>query len=282
MSTGAPDDWLAELEERARARFVHWDGALWRRIVSGPAHQLGAAFGAAGAGAAAEQALRTYLELACEGVGLGYLYPLEVGRESFFSLAFWTLLPRDLPRLPPARWGEALAQCWNLGENLETSAPWLRRLFARRVRALAALEGLEAMVADVSRQVLEPPSVQLGGVVRQEWLVLADEDRRFLPGAMHFLAPLVLCVHDRLRTGGGGRDAAAIAVWLGDAPLVLGPMRCDEQPSVDARLPHAAQTIVSADPRVTEPYAACGNAWRCALTQLTSQFLVTVLPGDAP
>jgi hypothetical protein len=272
---------VADLEASARARFVRWDAALWQRLVDGPAAELGAALAAAGQGGdAAEAALRTYLQLACEGVGAGYLYPPEVGRESFFSLAFWTLLPKGLAQVAPAAWGETLAQCWNLGENLEASPPWLRRLFARRVRELRGLGELEAMVVDVSRQVVEAPAEKLAPpALAQVWLVLAEEDRRFLPGPMHFLAPLVLCVHDRLRTGGGGRDAAAIAVWLGDAPLVLGPMRCDEQPALEARLPAPAQALVAADPRVTETYAACANEWRCAVTQVTSQFLVAILPG---
>jgi hypothetical protein len=272
---------VAELEANARGRFVHWDAALWQRLVDGPAAELGAALAAAGyAAEAAEEVLRAYLQLACEGVGCGYLYPPEAGRESFFSLAFWTLLPRDLARVPPAAWGEALAQCWNLGENLETSPPWLRRLFARRVRTLGGLAELEAMVTEVSRQVVEAPAEKLAPpALAQVWLVLAEEDRRFLPGPMHFLAPLVLCVHDRLRTGGGGRDAAAIAVWLGDPPLVLGPMRCEEQPALEARMPAPAQALVAADPRVTETYAVCANEWRCAVTQLTSQFLVAILPG---
>jgi hypothetical protein len=274
---------VEELEASARGRFVRWDAPLWKRLVDGPAHQLGAALAAAGHGAeASEQALRAYLGLACEGVGAGYLYPPEAGRESFFSHAFWTLLPRDLPRLPTAAWGATLAECWNLGENLEASPPWLRRLFARRVRTLGSLTELADMVAEVSRQVVEAPAEKLAPpALAQAWLVLTDEDRRFLPGTMHFLAPLVLCVHDRLRQGGGGRDAAAIAVWLGEPPLVLGPMRCDEQPVLATTLPPPAQALVAADARVTEPYAACANEWRCCVSQVTSQFLVAISPGPA-
>ena len=270
-----------ELEAGARGRFVRWDAPLWKRLVDGPAHQLGAALAAAGhPPEASEELLRAYLGLACEGVGSGYLYPPEAGRESFFSLAFWTLLPRDLPRLPATAWSAALAECWNLGENLEASPPWLRRLFARRVRTLASLTELADMVVEVSRQVAEAPAVKLAPpALAQAWLVLADEDRRFLPGPMHFLAPLVLCVHDRLRQGGGGRDAAAIAVWLGEPPLVLGPMRCDEQPPLATTFPAPAQALVAVDPRVTEPYAACANEWRCCVSQVTSQFLVAISPG---
>jgi hypothetical protein len=279
--SGAAASFVDELEARARARFVRWDAPLWKRLVDGPAHALGAALAAAGHPAeAADAALRTYLELACEGVGAGYLYPPEVGRESFFSLAFWTLLPRDLATLPPTAWGERLAECWNLGENLEAAAPWLRRLFARRVHGLRSLAELGPLVEEVSRQIVDAPAEVLAPPqLAQSWLVLADEDRRFLPGPMHFLAPLVLCVHDRLRTGGGGRDAAAIAVWLGEPPLVLGPMRCDEQPPLSTVWPEPARALVAADPRVTEPYAACANAWRCCVTQVTSQFLVAISPG---
>jgi hypothetical protein len=272
----------AAIADGARTRFVRWDEGLWRELVHGPAARLAAGLGKAGVAdaAAVEGLLRSYLTLACEGVGLGYLYPSAAGRDAFFNLAFHTLLPRDLPLLPPARWGEALAQCWNLGENLEGGAAWLRRLFARRLAQLASLAELEAAVADVSRQALEPPAARLGARARQVWVTLADEDRRFLPGAVHFLAPTVVCVHDRLRTGGGGRDAEALGVWLGDPPLVLGALRCEESVAPDggAALPDPLRATLAADARVTELAAGAVNEWRAAVAQTTSQLLVALYP----
>jgi hypothetical protein len=268
----------AELAARAAARFPRWDGALFAEIVAGPAQEL--ARGLIGSGAPeAEDAARVYLELACEAVGLGYLYPASAGRESFFTHAFCTLLPRELPRLPPARWGETLATCWNLGENLEASPAWLRRLVTRQTRQLTSLDALPGLIEETSRQIFAPPAVKLEGLARQVWLAPSEEDRRFLPGAMHFVAPLVLCVHDRLRTGGGGREAAAIGVWLGEPPLLLGPMACGEQPPVEVRETDVARGTIAADPRITEPYALAQNEWRAALAQVTSQFLVAVFPA---
>jgi hypothetical protein len=269
-----------DLEARARERFVRWDGGLWMELVLGPATQLGEALASANAApAAAEQALRTYLELAIEAVGLGYLYPRATGRDSFFTMAWWTLLPRDLARLPAERWAALLAACWNLGENLEAAPGWLRRLFTRRLLGGGfALDQLETVVAEITRDVLSPPPQRLEQAARQMWVALGEEDRHFLPGTLHFVAPTVVCVHDRLRAGSPGQPGEAMGVWLGDPPLVLGAMRCDEQPVLEAHLPTVAMLIMGGDARVTEGYAAIANEWRAVLVQTTSQFLLAALP----
>src|SRR5262245_30986953 len=215
---------VEDLEAAARRRFVNWDEYLWKELMAGPAVELASGLEGAGAGEAARPLLESYLRLGCEAIGLGYLFPAATGVESFFTFAWTQLIPALLPRLPAARAAQALAACWNLGENLESSPPWLRRIFYRLARGLRSLDELGGLAERVGRLALEPPAGSLAAGASSLWISLADEDRRFLPGALHFVAPTVVCVHDRQRTAAGGREAATVGVWLADPPLVLGAM----------------------------------------------------------
>ena len=261
------NDLVDSLEASARSRFVRWDARLWRELVDGPAVTLAAGLDGT-VGMAGRAALVSYLRLACEGVGLGYLFPAAAGREGFLDHAFVSLLPRLLPAVPVERQTHTLAALWNLGENLEAAAPWLRRIFLRRFAALDDLGDLAAIVADVERQALAPPSLRLGVAPRPAWIALAAEDRRFLPGALHFVAPTVVCVHDRSRAG------ASQGVWLADPPLALGPMGCSDGPEAT----RAWRPPSPADARLTPTFAAVANDWRGAASLVTSQALVGWLP----
>jgi hypothetical protein len=252
---------IAAIEDQARRRYVRWDEALWREVLGGPAAELAATNDVA--------LVTSYLQLAAEGIGLGYLVPAASGVENFFTLAWRKLIPRLLGAVPdPQRRVELLAMAWNLGENLEGQAAWLRRLFHRRCRDLAALEELPALVSGIAGLALGEPEQRLAEKARTLWIPLAAEDRRFLPGAMHFLAPTVVCVHDRLRSDPNG-DPVTQGVWLGDEPLALGPMGCRDAVEVaTAPLPVT----------VDEVFAACRNDWRAAVALVTSQHLVALLP----
>ena len=257
---------VERLEATARGRFVRWDPALWRELVNGPAADLAAGLDGVGAGVAAAPLVESYLRLLCEAVGLGYLFPASAGRESFFNLAFRTLAPVLLPRLPADERARALAGIWNLAENLESAPVWLARIFYRAAWGWRSLANLEGVVAEVARLALDEPPARLGASPRVVWVALSDEDRRFLPGTAHFVAPTVLCVHDRSRAG------ITLGVWLIDEPLSLGPMGCAAAP--------AAGTWSRAvrDARFDEPLGGVENPWRAAATLVTSQKVVTLLP----
>jgi hypothetical protein len=146
---------VTALEEAARRRFVRWDAALWRELLGG----AGARFAAA-VGDAEVPLIESYLTLAAEGIGLGYLVPAASGVENFFTLAWTKLLPDKIAAVPEgARRAEALAQCWNLGENLEGADAWLKRLFSRRCRDLASLAELPALAEKVGAIASEAPAV---------------------------------------------------------------------------------------------------------------------------
>ena len=179
-------------------------------MLDGPARELAASLRAAGTDdATAQQLLESYLRLACEGIGLGYFFPPELG-EGFFTHAFFRLIPAGLAALPPEKRAQALADCWNLGENLEHAPAWWRRMFVRLSDG-ASLGALQALVVRASRDALGEPSARLAGRTLHLLIDLGAEDRQFLPGALHFVAPTVVCVHDRHEAAVG--DARSASGW---------------------------------------------------------------------
>lgn len=279
--SGAVPDLVAELEQQARARFVRWDPVLWQELVRGPAAELLESLQASGRpGSHCEALIESYLRLGCEGIGLGYLVPASSGATSFLTLAWTRLVPRGLAAVPAARQAQMLADCWNLGENLEASPLWLKRIFLRLCGETTSLGSLPSLVADVARRALDEPTERLGARPRVVWVHLAQEDHRFLPGPLHFVAPTVVCVHDRHRSAAGGRDAATQGAWLTDPPLLLGPMGCREVPAKET--PESFELLEDLsrrDSRAEDWLAMAANQWRAGVTLETSQFLVALLPA---
>lgn len=273
------DATAAELSERAARRFARWDRGTWAAIVSGPARRLASRLPSDGA---ADALLRSYLELVCEGVGRGYVYPATAGCDTFFNHAFTRLVPELLPSVPGGERAAALAACFNLGENLEAQPAWLRRIFARAARDLTSLARLEDFVADVTRLAVDPPPRILDGDIAVRLVPMAAEDARFLPGAMHFLAPAVLCVHDRLRIRAGSIRAVTLAAWLKDPPLPLGPLGCDVDPPLNdgsAATRRRLYVAAARDPRITARHCVVENEWRAACSLVTSQQIVVLVPA---
>jgi hypothetical protein len=267
-------DLVAELEQHARGRYVRWDPALWRRVLDGPARELAASLRAAGTDdAAAQGLLESYLRLACEGIGLGYLFPPELG-EGFLTHAFFRLLPERLAALAPERRPQALADCWNLGENLEHAPAWWRRMFVRLSDG-AALGALPALVTRAATDALGEPARRLAGRSLHLFVDLGAEDRRFLPGALHFVAPTVVCVHDRHDTSASRTQG----VWLVDTPLVLGPMGCTVEVGPSSDRLDVVDDVARQDPRANDVLNSAANDWRAGLTLETSQLLVAVYPA---
>ncbi|NBD09789.1 hypothetical protein FOF48_27670 [Corallococcus sp. Z5C101001] len=281
-SGAAMSTFVEDLEREARGRFVRWDRALWSAFVQGPVARMGQALAASSPDAATgEEVLRAYLRLGAEGIGLGYLYPASAGRQNFFTLAWSDLLPRLLPSLPQPAQAPALARMWNLSENLESAPPWVQRLFCRLGANLSSLENLEDHLHTIANAAMEPPAEPLGDTAITQWVDLSQEDARFMPGEMHFLAPAVVCVHDRHRaTAAGGRDAATQGVWLVKKPVLLGAMGCNERLEPSTGKPSKALTaLAQRDPRAGDWYSTQHNAWRAVATMHTSQWLAVVLPS---
>lgn len=272
---------LGELEQAAKRRFVRWDSKLWARLLEGPAQKLAESLAkSSGTPQQSETLLDSYLRLAVEGIGLGYLVPLESGAQTVATLLWTRLLPESLAAIPSARRAETLAACWNLAENLEAQPVWVRRVFLRALVATPQIDRLAGIVADVSRRLDTKPSKPLKDSFDCRWVYLAKEDARFLPGAVHFPAPTVACVHERDAEGETG-SRASIGVWLesGD-PLLLGPLGCKETPAKDPGLRlELLEELAKQDPSASDWHSMAANEWRGVITLETSQFLVALYPA---
>ncbi|RYZ42134.1 MAG: hypothetical protein EOO71_09245 [Myxococcaceae bacterium] len=183
---------------------------------------------------------------------------------------------------PVARMGQAMAASGqNLSENLESAPPWVQRLFCRVGANMPSLDDIEGHLHAIANAAMEPPADTLGDTSTALWVDLSQEDNRFMPGEVHFLAPTVVCVHDRHRaTAAGGRDAATQGVWLSSKkPMLLGPMGCNERLE-PTRTPVKALTSLSQrDPRAGDWYSTLRNEWRAVATMHTSQWLAVILPS---
>jgi hypothetical protein len=266
-------DPVADIERSAAARFVRWDQDLWQQMLEGPATKLSGQLTTK-----ETPLLLSYLRLVAEGIGAGLLVPSGIGASTFTTLAFCELLPEQLPSIPAARQASVLAACWNLGENLSKEPAWLERIFRRRMLSGVTLSNLSQEVEGISSQILGEPVGKLDSAGNVAWVDLATDDRRFLPGRMHWLAPTVLCVHDRLRTSRHG-DAVCQGVWLSHEPLSLGRLQCDEsmKGKRSSGGPLWRQTPEQ-DKRFTGTFFTIRNKWRAAAVLRTSQFLVTMTP----
>jgi hypothetical protein len=272
----------SQLEVEARGRFARWDSELWRELCAGPALRLERGLVSARLDSeTAEAVLTSYLRLASEGVGLGYIYPPGTAGASFLSHAWRELLPEALPRIPRDRMSQVLAECWNLGENLQTSPIWLRRIFIRSLipAAEGRLDELRGLVDEIARSALGVPAKKLGTAHRRHWVHLAEEDPRFLPGRVQFLAPTVVAIHDRHRTLPGSTATPAVGVWLTDPPVFLGSLGSLEPPNEEAARWDLLEQLARADPTASEVREMAANEWRAAVVLELSQFLVALHPS---
>ena len=225
-----------------------------------------------------ERLLGAYLELAAEGIGLGYLVR-GGGAHTIMNLCWVELVPQRLPEVHVHKRLEVLAQLWNLVESLERLPGWWRRLFANALQGLRTLEDLESTVQRLGERARSGPegprwNAALSAQVHP-WLWLGELDSNFLPGEVQFLTPTIACVHDRLRDGRDGRTAAAIAIWLDENPSILGPLTLPA-PGASSR-----PFSVTRDPRFTEPFFVAQNDYRAVVSLNSSQFVLAVYPGGA-
>lgn len=262
----------AELSRDAALKHARWSDATWRELVEGPAALLEQQLGAGG-----EAVLRAYLGLCAEGVALGYLFPHSTEANGFLNVAFRAVVPTQLARLPEPLRLSTMAALWNLGENLEAQPYWISAVFLKRLQSLSQLENLEAFVDDVTSAISRTPAPGTP-LTKMYWMDASQPDARFLPGAMHFIAPAVVCVHDRLRTAVAGRPAVTSAVWLSETPLGLGPTRCEEAPAVTHVPSLDLSSVQRADPLIDDPFSTVRGDAGLIITLRTSQRIIAVVP----
>jgi hypothetical protein len=259
---------LTRIEDDAATRYVSWDHALWTELVDGPGDVLSRGLLATGEDAEiSRKTLESWLKLGAEAIGCGYLVPARAGAQTVLTRLWTRILPERLPAVPADRRSGVLASCWNLGENLETSPSWLRRIFLADLDRLGELTDLSAFVAGVAARIYEPPPV-LGARWRAQLVDLGREDRRFLPGELQFVSPRVVCVSDRL-------SETSVGIWLLDPPVLLGPM---PRPTLVATPPWRWDALRAADHRISAVHRQASSPGFAVATLVTSQHLVVVRP----
>jgi hypothetical protein len=267
----------AELGANYAARHSEFRHDVWERYLTGPLPVL-----IDGIGRQDMALVESYLHLVAEGIRLGLLpRPLKEGEppRGFANLAFSRLVPELLPKLPKRRQAETLASIWNLSENLVASPRYLEAALCRSFALLTSLEGLEARLELLTSKILAPRLATMGATPKVVWMDLSKEDRRFLPGQVHFLNPVIACVHERTSSGVPSRRVATCGIWLTDPPVILGPAGCTEDPG-PPKTEGAVhwRTLAERDVKFSEVLDTAVSESRGIASLVTSQWVALLLP----
>ena len=244
--------------EDAIGRYAHFDTAAWVR--------MGAALSRLEAGLASAPAadrvalITTWLELGAAGLGAGTY--VAGGADDPFAILWERLVPDGLGALAAHGRAQALADAFNLGENLAREQGWRRMIFVDGLRRLEHLSGLRDMLTRRVGLIAAQPTRPLGDAPQMVTVDLSPFDQRFLPGAVGMLAPTVFVVCDRERTDDQGLPLG-VAVWApeGEAPTVLGAVRAER---IERR--HEATDLWKSG-----VYASVKTEHRAAASVVTSQ-----------
>jgi hypothetical protein len=212
--------------EDAIGRYAHFDTAAWVRMCAALSRlEAGLEAGLAAAPVADRTALiTTWLELGAAGLGAGTY--VAGSADDPFAILWERLVPDGLGAVEQR--AQALADAFNLGENLAREQGWRRMIFVDGLRRLEHLSALREMLTRRVSLIAAQPTRPLGDAPQMMTVDLSAFDLRFLPGAVGMLAPTVFVVCDRERTDDQGQPLA-VAAWApeGEAPTVLGAVRAE-------------------------------------------------------
>lgn len=231
-------------EREGARRFARWDADLYQAFVDGPGARLFGALWGEGARSPGEALFEAYLRLVVEAIGCGYVDAASLKKadkdderppRSLMALLLTEHIPALLPRAPAGERPALLAKAWNLAEGLLGEPVWLNRAVAGALVSIDSLNDLDKRILRVLEAAIVPRArASLAGPFAVRAVDTREVDHAFLPGAMHFSAPALLCVHDRKRKG---VHAGLLLGPRGKASL-LGPGPCLGRPEKeDADLP---------------------------------------------
>lgn len=217
-------------ESEGARRFARWDAPLYRAFVDGPGARLLSAIRDADSAAAVFEA---YLRLLVEAVGYGYIDGSCLDKtearspKSLMALILTTHVPALLPRAPSGDQVALLAKTWNLAEGLLGEPAWVNRAVAGALASANALTDFDRRIIRVLEAAILPRArASLAGPFSVRAVDTREVDHAFLPGAMHFSAPALLCIHDRKRNG----VHAGLLLGPKGATSLLGPCPCLGRP----------------------------------------------------
>lgn len=219
-------------EKEGERRFSRWDGALFRAFVEGPADRLLSAISGGDTGSVA-RVFEAYLRLVVEAIGCGYVDASSLDPKAqeapsnLMAVLLARLAPALLPKARPSDRVVLLARSWNLAEGLFGEPPWKNRAVAAALSGVDSLSDLDRRLLRVLEAATAPKTrAALAGPFAVRTIDMREVDHAFLPGAMHFSAPSLLCVHDRKRKG----VHAGVLLGPRGASTLLGPGPCLGRP----------------------------------------------------
>ncbi len=221
---------IDHFESEGARRFARWDAPLYRAFIEGPGARL---LGAIRDTEGAVSVFEAYLRLLVEAVGYGYIDAACLDKNearsprSLMALALTTHIPALLPKAPPREQMALLAKTWNLAEGLLGEPAWVNRAVAGALANADSLADFDKRIVRVLEAALLPRArASLAGPFSVRSVDTREVDHAFLPGAMHFSAPALLCVHDRKRKG----VHAGLLLGPKGAASLLGPCPCLGRP----------------------------------------------------
>lgn len=245
------DSLVAQAAESGARRHARWDAALFQGLARGQARMLWYALERE---PGRDSVVRAYLTLVADAVGHGYLDRAALdhlqGKApapdslNLLSRVLVQWIHTQIPEVPAGERLAVLARAWNLCEGLLEQPVWLNRYVASIAALPPALGELDRFLIDA----LEPALASDRQATFRGPFTLAVLDARqveddLLPGEMHFVAPAVLCVHDRLRQGvqaGAFLAPSGKARFLGLTPCLASGYEVAGAPAVE-QLPGAVK-----------------------------------------
>lgn len=222
-----------ELRRLGQRRFATWNDAAFDWFLERPVQALVDNLSWLDEKPPDDVTLENFLQLVCEGIGTGWLRPIQPDGTShtFLAYSLTALVPYQLGRVARNERGEALRRVWNLGEGLAREPQWLNQYAIARTEWGSEIGTLDRHLAEILAPVLSPqPAATWRGTQQLHILNLRESRDEFVPGRMYLASPAVLCVEDRMTAG----ETIAILLQKPGKSEILGPV---------TRLPEYAESF---------------------------------------
>ena len=209
-----------QLRERGRRQFGGWNDAAFDSYVVGPVDDLATNLASQDKTKSDATSLANFLQLVYEGVGAGWLGPVEpeVSPPTFLAHCLAMVIPHQLRNIPRQERSEVLRRVWNLGEGLAREPQWLNQYAIARTGWSIDPRELDKHLASILGPVLSPlPPATWRGKFELQVLNLREWNEAFTPGRMYLVSPAVLCVEGRV-----GGDTLALLLQKGGKSEVFG------------------------------------------------------------
>lgn len=212
---------LRQLREQGPRQFASWNEDAFECYIDGALENLANRLKWSDKENPDVDTIENFLRLVFEGVGAGWIGPLQdhVSAPTFLAHCLWTVVPYQLGKVPREKRAEVLRRVWNLGEGLAHEPLWLNQYVITRTDWSTDLETIDQHLAMILQPVVAPlPPADWTGKFQLHILNLRQQADSFVPGRMYLASPAVLCIEDRVNS----MESLAILLQKSGKSEVLG------------------------------------------------------------